>query len=103
MKNKNLVISVAGEVNSGKSRMCLLLKRFLRENGFDVEFDGGVDFKNEAQFDVHTGRDFERVLDRIKETSTISLKEVQLQRNASNFSTTATFESLSDANHQRPK
>jgi hypothetical protein len=80
MKNKNLVISVAGEVNSGKSRMCFLLKKFLRENGFDVEFDGGVDFENEAQFDMHTGRDFERVLDHIKETRTITLKEVQLQK-----------------------
>ena len=43
MEKKNLIISVSGEVNSGKSRLTLLLKEFLRENGFDVQFYGGVD------------------------------------------------------------
>ena len=43
MEKKNLTISVSGEVNSGKSRLTLLLKNFLRENGFEVDFDSGGD------------------------------------------------------------
>ena len=37
MEKKNLIITVAGQTASGKSRLTYLLKKFLRENGFEVE------------------------------------------------------------------
>lgn len=40
MEKKELIITVSGQVASGKSRLMFLLKKFLRENGFNVEFDG---------------------------------------------------------------
>jgi len=80
MEKKNLIISVSGEVNSGKSRLTLLLKKFLRENGFDVQFDGGVDYKDETQFDEYVSKNLDQVIEHIKDTRTITLKEVQVKR-----------------------
>jgi uridine kinase len=80
MEKKNLIISVSGEVSSGKSRLTLLLKKFLRENGFDVEFDGGVDYENETQFDEYVSKNLDQVIEHIKDTRTITLKEVQVKR-----------------------
>lgn len=75
---KNLNITVSGETNSGKSRLILLLKNFLRENDFIVEFDGGIDYENEGQFNEHASKNFDRVIERVKDTTTITLKEEQL-------------------------
>jgi uridine kinase len=80
MEKKNLIISVSGEVSSGKSRLTLLLKKFLRENGFDVEFDVGVDYENETQFDEYVSKNLDQVIEHIKDTRTITLKEVQVKR-----------------------
>lgn len=80
MEKKNLIISVTGEVNSGKSRLTLLLKKFLCENGFDVDFDGGVDYDNESQFDEYVSKNFDQVIEHIKDTRKITLKEVQVNR-----------------------
>jgi len=70
-----MVISVSGETNTGKSRLILLLKNFLRENGFEIEFDGGIDYKDEGQFNESVSKNFESVIEHIKETRTITLKE----------------------------
>ena len=80
MEKKNLIISVSGEVNSGKSRLTLLLKKFLCENGFEVDFDGGVDYENETQFDDYVSKNFDQVIEHIKDTRKITLKEVQTER-----------------------
>jgi hypothetical protein len=80
MEKKNLIISVSGEVNSGKSRLTLLLKNFLRENGFDVQFDGGVDYENETQFDEYVSKNLDQLIEHIKDTRTITLKEIQVKR-----------------------
>jgi len=34
MEKKDLIITVSGQVASGKSRLTYLLKKFLREQGF---------------------------------------------------------------------
>lgn len=80
---KDLVISVSGEVNSGKSRLTYFLKKFLEESGFEVEFDGGLDFENESQFDEHMSKNLDRVLEHIKENRKITLKEIQTNRSFS--------------------
>lgn len=74
---KNLTITVSGKTNSGKSRLVLLLKDFLREEDFKVEFDGGIDYENEEQFNEHVSKNFDHVIEQLKET-TITLKEEQL-------------------------
>ena len=78
MENRELVISVSGKTNTGKSRLTLLLKKFLRENGFEVRFDGGVDYENEIEFDKQISKNLEQAIETIKETSVITLKEEQI-------------------------
>ena len=83
MSKREICIFVAGEPNSGKSRVSFLLKRFLRENGFEVDFDGGLDFNNEAQFDQQIGnRHFDETIEAIKDNRKIVLREMQLQKPA---------------------
>jgi hypothetical protein len=80
MEKKNLTITISGECASGKSRLTLLLKRFLRENGFEVDFDGGIDYQNESEFDEYTSKHFDQAIEYIKDNRKIILKEVQVQR-----------------------
>ena len=83
MSKRELCIFVAGKPNSGKSRVLFLLKKFLRENGFEVDFDGGLDFNNEAQFDQQIGnRHFDAAIEAIKDNRKIVLREIQLQKSA---------------------
>lgn len=77
MEKKNLIINVTGEVNSGKSRLILLLKKFLRDNEFEVDFDGGVDYKNEIEFDEYVSKNFNQVIEHIKDTTKITFREIQ--------------------------
>lgn len=78
MKKKNLTITVSGQVASGKSRLSYLLKKFLREQGFEVEFEDNLDFLNESEFDAFMCNNFEEVIEDIKETRKITLREEQL-------------------------
>jgi uridine kinase len=80
MENKKITISVTGMVNTGKSRLILLLKKFLQENNFKVEFDGGIDFENESQFDEIISKDFEQVIENLKNITTIKLEEIQTKK-----------------------
>ena len=48
MEKKKLIVTVSGECNSGKSRLSFMLKKFLRGNGFDVDFDGGIDYEDDT-------------------------------------------------------
>lgn len=76
---KNLTITVSGECNSGKSRLSFLLKKFLRENGFNVKFDVGVDYKDEKHFDQCVSKNLNQVIENIKEKRVINLEEVRLK------------------------
>ena len=78
MENKELVISVSGKTKTGKSRLILLLKKFLQENGFEVKFDVGQDFKDEVEFDRQISYNLEQTIETIKETSVITFKEQQI-------------------------
>jgi hypothetical protein len=49
-----------------------------------VEFDGGLDYKDELQFDEHISKNFNQAIEYIKESRNITLKEVQLNRNLVN-------------------
>jgi hypothetical protein len=80
MKKDKLIITVSGKAMSGKSRLTFLLKNFLREQGYQVEFDGGLDYPTESQFDKHINNNFEAVIENIKESKIIILEEKLLSR-----------------------
>jgi len=78
MEKKNLIITVAGQTASGKSRLTYLLKKFLRENGFEVEQELNIDHPTEENFDTVMSKNIDTVIDNFKETRKITLREVQL-------------------------
>jgi adenylylsulfate kinase-like enzyme len=80
MEKKGLIITVSGYAASGKSRLTYLLKKFLRENGFEVEQELNADHPTEENFDKHMSKHFDEIMENLKETRKITLKEVQLAR-----------------------
>lgn len=80
MKNKDLIIKICGRTASGKSRVLFLLKKFLRENGFEVQHDQtyDADYQTEADFDLAMGKHYDEVIDSIKQTRKIILSEMPL-------------------------
>lgn len=78
MEKKDIIVTVAGLTASGKSSLTYLLKKFLREQGFEVEFVGNLDHPTESKFDRHMSKNFDEVIESFKGTRKITLKEVQL-------------------------
>ena len=78
MEKKNLIITVAGQTASGKSRLTYLLKKFLREQGFEVEQELNFDHPTESNFDMVMSENFDTTINSIKETRKITIKEIQL-------------------------
>jgi len=74
---KELIITVGGVANSGKSRITFLLKQFLREKGFEVELENSLDHPNEREFDIRMNKNLNNIIDFIKKRRKISLKQVQ--------------------------
>lgn len=54
---KDVYITIAGLTASGKSTVAMIIKECLRDHGFEVDFDGGVDYSNEEQFDEDLSKD----------------------------------------------
>jgi tRNA uridine 5-carbamoylmethylation protein Kti12 len=75
-----LIITVSGRAMSGKSRLSFLLKKFLRENGFDVKHEVSLDYQNENQFERQMSKNFDEVIGQMKEQREILIKEEQLKR-----------------------
>lgn len=73
-----LIITVSGKTKSGKSRLTYLLKNFLREQGFEVELNCGIDYQNENDFDKSIGQNFDEAIENIKESSKITMNEIKL-------------------------
>lgn len=82
MEKQNLTITISGHVGSGKSRLAYLLKTFLREEGFEVEFGGNIDFpkENEKEFDKFMSKNLDKTIRGIAESRKITINEVQLNR-----------------------
>jgi ATPase subunit of ABC transporter with duplicated ATPase domains len=79
---KEVKITVAGQVNTGKSTILCIIKNDLKEKGFDVQFEGNLDFPSEASFDKHFDPRLKKpeVLEYIASHVKVDIKEVQLQR-----------------------
>jgi len=74
--NNNLSIKVLGPTNSGKSTICYLLKEFLIEKGFDIEFDGGIDYSTVNEFDEKVGENIFEKTNSLSNRITIKLNEI---------------------------
>jgi len=70
-----ITIDVSGIEKSGKSRVIFLLKQLLKEQKFNVEFDGGRDFDDESHFDEYIEKRFDDILENIKSITKIVIKE----------------------------
>jgi pantothenate kinase-related protein Tda10 len=79
MEKEKLIITVSGRAKSGKSRLSFLLKKFLRENGFDVKHEVTLDYHNEDHFDRQMSKTFDDVVGKLKEQREIIIKEEQLK------------------------
>ncbi len=82
-EKERLTVTISGAVNSGKSSLLYLLKEGIKESGFEVEFDGGLDFKDEKQFDVKMADKVSKNSDYLKECRVIVFRETQLQKTPS--------------------
>ena len=79
MKNV-LKITVAGGSATGKSTVAFLIKELLKEKGFDVSFDGGIDFENEEDFDNTISKNIDKKTLAVSGKTIVQLDEVQLTR-----------------------
>jgi len=80
MEKEKLIITVSGRAMSGKSRLSFLLKKFLRENGFDVKHEVTLDYHDENHFERLMNKNFDDVIGQMKEQREILIKEEQLKR-----------------------
>jgi pantothenate kinase-related protein Tda10 len=80
MEKEKLIITVSGRTMSGKSRLSFLLKKFLRENGFDVKHEVSLDYHDENHFERQMTKNFDDVIGKMKELREITIKEEQLKR-----------------------
>lgn len=81
MKDDKLIITVSGKHMSGKSHLLFLLKKFLIEEGFDTEHDGGIDFQSEFKFDTKMTKSVDKYKDYLKNNKKIIFEEKQLPKN----------------------
>ncbi len=77
---KEIKITVSGVVNSGKSRIIYLIKKLLREDGFNVEFKGCLDFHTETDLDKIAGKNFNEIIKKIKADADITIESQQLNK-----------------------
>lgn len=77
---KEIYITISGKPGSGKSRITFLLKKFLYENGFEIDFDGNMDFPSEGEFDEHMDKNIETFINAFKTTRKIKMKEINIYR-----------------------
>jgi len=48
---EKLIITVGGKAATGKSTVVYVIKEALKQAGLNIEFDGGLDFDDEEDFD----------------------------------------------------
>jgi len=77
----NLEITISGKAKSGKSRLTYFLKKYLQEQGFNVEFKGNLDHPTQNNFDRYMSQNIDNIIKNIKKNRKIILKEKQLPLN----------------------
>lgn len=79
-KKNELTITVNGAAGSGKSRLTYLLKNFLEKEGFLVDLDIEIDFKNQEIWEQKMEKNYPEALESIRERTLIVLQENYIQR-----------------------
>jgi len=77
MEKKKLTVTVAGAAGSGKSHLLFLIKSFLKDNGFDVNHNVSYDLNSEIGFDWCVNTNFNKAIESIRQTTSITVNEVQ--------------------------
>jgi len=77
---KQLIITIAGEPKSGKSRIAYLIKEMLKVHDLQVEFNPGPDFLNENDFNKCMRTDFSDIIESIGKTTKIIVEEQQMHK-----------------------
>lgn len=79
MKQNEITINIIGESNTGKSRVAFMIKELFKELEFETELIQ-IDYKDENEFDRHTSKNLNEVLEALSKKTKIIIKEVQLAR-----------------------
>lgn len=80
--DKELQITVAGRVGTGKSTLMILLEEFLLEKGYDVELDltnEKLDYGSEQHFRRLVNENLDKREEALKKILKIRIKTVQTQ------------------------
>lgn len=83
MEKTKLTITVAGECASGKSRVTYLIKKLLKEHGFNIKQIGDSDFDSEEDFDIYMENNLSDAIKSISNKSDIEIKQIQINRDSS--------------------
>jgi len=75
---KDVIITITGPTNSGKSRIAYVIKEMLRIHGLQVKFDPSPDFTDEKSFNHAIRFNFEEVMENLSKKIEVTVKEVQL-------------------------
>jgi len=76
MNKNDIVITIAGQPKSGKSRIAYIVKEMLKVYNLNIDFDPTPDFLNEQDFNKHMRTDIETIANKVN--GTIIIREQQL-------------------------
>jgi len=79
MLKEKINVTVSGVCGSGKFRMAFLLKKLMRENGFEVQYKNNSNFMGETDFDESMQHNFEDAIYDIKCNKIIVIETNQLK------------------------
>ena len=91
--NKELNITIAGKVGTGKSHMMFLLEKLLIENGFTVEMDMTFemrDYGNESRARQLFLENFDARQNALLKSTKITLKQMQIKNGSAEDESTET-------------
>ena len=81
MEKKEIQITVSGVPASGKSNITYLIKKTLKENGFEVEFTPDIDYgPTEADFDRRVSKSNEEAIIVLQHRAKIKINQVQTRK-----------------------
>lgn len=78
--NKKVKITISGVTGSGKSRIAYLIKEVLKNKGFNIEHNFGIDFDDENQFDNTMSKNIDSVVENISKNRTIIIEEIAINK-----------------------
>jgi uridine kinase len=74
---KEVIITISGNANTGKSLVMAQIEKLLKENGFDVQllFEDNFDYIDQNSFRLHNN--ISEKINSVKSNTKILLKEIQ--------------------------